>query len=73
MNYSAMIQNRRSVRAFTDQKVPYRAVQEIKNYYETSAKRLIPGIRTELHLFCDNVKSSLEGAAGYNQFLVGAP
>lgn len=73
MNYSAMIQNRRSVRAFTDKKIPYSVVQEIKTYYETSVKRLIPELETELHLFCDDVKAVLEGAAGYNQFLVGAP
>ena len=73
MNYSAMIQNRKSVRAFTDKKVPYSVVQEIKIYYETSVKRLIPELKTELYLFCDDVKHALEGAAGYNQFLVGAP
>lgn len=73
MNYSAMIQNRKSVRAFSDQKIPFSVVQEIKTYYETSVKRLIPELETELHLFCEDVKASLEGAAGYNQFLVGAP
>ena len=73
MNYSAMIQNRKSVRSFTDKKVPHSLVQEIGTYYETSVKRLIPELRTELHLFCEDVKVPLEGAAGYNQFLVGAP
>ena len=73
MNYSALIQNRKSVRAFTDKKVPYSVAQEIKTYYETSVKRLIPELETELYLFCDDVKAALEGAAGYNQFLVGAP
>ena len=73
MNYSALIQNRKSVRAFTDKKVPFSVAQEIKTYYETSVKRLIPELKTELHLFCDDVKAALEGAAGYNQFLVGAP
>ena len=73
MNYSAMIQNRKSVRSFRDKKVPYSVIQEIKTYYETSVKRLIPELHTELYLFCDDVKAALEGAAGYNQFLVGAP
>lgn len=73
MNYSALIQNRKSVRAFTDKKVPFSVAQEIKTYYETSVKRLIPALKTELYLFCDDVKAALEGAAGYNQFLVGAP
>ena len=73
MNYSAMIQNRRSVRAFTDKKVPFSVAQEIKTYYEKSVRRLIPELETQLHLYCDDVKAALEGAAGYNQFLVGAP
>ena len=73
MNYSAMIQNRKSVRAFTEKKIPFSVAQEIKTYYETSVKRLIPELETELYLFSDDVKSALEGAAGYNQFLVGAP
>jgi len=73
MNYSAMIQNRKSVRAFKDDKIPFSVVQDIKTYYEKNAKRLLPELGTELHLFCEDVKASLEGAAGYNQFLVGAP
>lgn len=73
MNYSAMIQARRSTRAFEDRKVPASAVEEIRNYYETSVKQLIPGRKTELHIFCEDVKAALEGAAGYNEFLVGAP
>ena len=73
MNYSAMIQNRKSVRAFTDRQAPYSAIREIRNYYETSVKRLVPELKTELNLFCQDVKASLEGAAGYHHFLVGAP
>lgn len=73
MNYSAMIQNRKSVRAFADKQVSESAVQEIRNYYETSVKRLLPQLETQLHIFRDDVKAALEGAAGYNQFLVGAP
>lgn len=73
MNYSTMIQNRKSVRAFTDQKVPFSIAKEIETYYTTSVKRLIPQLQTQLYLFCDDVKAALEGAAGYHQFLVGAP
>jgi len=73
MNYSAMIQNRKSVRAFSDKKVPSSAVKEIQNYYETSVKRLVPELETELRIFGEEKKAALEGAAGYNQFLVGAP
>ena len=73
MNYSALIQNRKSVRSFTDKKVPLSAAEAIKTYYEKSAKRLFPEIQTGLCLFREDVKAALEGAAGYNQFLVGAP
>ena len=72
MNYRALIQNRRSVRAFTDKKIPYHLVEEIRDYYG-AVERLIPELQTELHLYADDVKAALEGAAGYNQFLVGAP
>lgn len=73
MNYSAMIQNRKSVRAFTDKKVPDSVAREIETYYKTSVKRLVPQLETELYIFRDDVKATLEGAAGYHQFLVGAP
>jgi len=73
MNYSTVIQNRKSVRAFSDKKIPYAQVQEIKTYYENHVKRLVPELNTRLYLFCEDVKPALEGAAGYNQFLVGAP
>ena len=46
MDYNALIQNRKSARQFTDQK---------------------------LWNFGDNTRQALEGAAGYNEFLVGAP
>lgn len=73
MNYRALIENRKSVRAFTDQKVPAAALWEIDNYYLRSAKRLVPEIETELVFFDDSTKEALEGAAGYHSFLVGAP
>ncbi len=73
MNYSALIQNRKSVREFTDKQVPFSSVDEIKNYYLHSVRRLIPELKTELYFFGTSTRAALEGAAGYNQFLVGAP
>lgn len=73
MNYSALIQNRKSVREFAGKAVPASALAEIKAYYETSCKRLVPELKTELLVFGDTAREALEGAAGYNQFLVGAP
>ena len=73
MDYNALIQNRKSARQFTDQKVSAAVCAELETYYQNSCQRLVPGIRTELWIFGDNTKAALEGAAGYNQFLVGAP
>lgn len=73
MNYRALIENRKSVRAFTDKKVSAAVLAELETYYNRSVKRLVPEIKTELLFFDDSSKSALEGAAGYHRFLVGAP
>lgn len=73
MNYTALIENRKSVRAFTDKKVPAAVLAEIETYYNVSVKRLVPEIKTELMIFDFGAREALEGAAGYNNFLVGAP
>jgi len=73
MNYSALIQNRKSYREFTDKQVPFSAMETLKNYYYNSVHRLIPELKTELCVFGTDARAALEGAAGYNQFLVGAP
>ena len=73
MNYSALIQNRKSTREFTDKEITFSQLETIRNYYYNSVRRLIPEIRTELYCFGPGTGAALEGAAGYNQFLVGAP
>ena len=73
MHYRALIQNRKSVRAFSDKEVPYRLLEEISAYYCTSVRRLIPELETKLYFFGTNTREALEGAAGYNSFLVGSP
>ena len=73
MNYSALIQNRKSTREFTDKEVTFAQLETIQNYYYNSVRRLIHQIRTELHVYGPGTGAALEGAAGYNQFLVGAP
>lgn len=73
MNYSALIQNRRSVREFTDKQVFFGDLDKIREYYVNSVRRLVPELKTELYFFGTDAREVLEGAAGYNQFLVGAP
>ena len=51
MNYSALIQNRKSVRAFTDRYVSFDDMDKIKAYHRNSVRRLLPELKTELRLF----------------------
>jgi nitroreductase len=73
MNYSVLIQNRKSFREFTDQQVPYPVLEIIRGYYLNDVRRLVPDIKTEVYFFGTGTRAALEGAAGYNQFLIGAP
>ena len=73
MNYQALIQNRKSVREFTEKYVSMDDLDQIKRYHKYHVRRLFPEVETELWMFGLDSKSVLEGAAGYKQFLVGAP
>ena len=73
MNYAALIQNRKSVRAFREKQVPFQTLEQLKAYYRNGVQRLIPEIGTELYFFGTDAREALEGAAGYHKFLVGAP
>lgn len=73
MNYSALIQNRKSVREFTDKQVSAAQLEQIREYYASDVRRLVPEIKTRLNIFGSDARAALEGAAGYNQFLIGAP
>lgn len=73
MNYSALIQNRKSVREFTDTQVAFSQLEALKQYYLKKVRRLIPEIKTELHFYGTDARDALEGSAGYNSFLIGSP
>ena len=73
MNYAALIQNRKSVRAFQEKSVSEWTLGQVKHHYQSFVRRLIPEIGTELYIFGTAAREALEGAAGYNKFLVGAP
>ena len=62
MNYSALIQNRKSTREFTDKEINFSQVETIRNYYYNSVRRLLPEIRTELYCFGPGTGAALEGA-----------
>ena len=73
MNYSLLIENRRSVREFTDRHICPCALTKIKDYYNENCRRLDGSIETALLIFGADAKEKLEGSAGYENFLVGAP
>ena len=64
MNYSALIQNRKSTREFTDKEVTFSQLETIRNYYHNNLRRLVPQLRTELYFFGPGTGAALEGAAG---------
>ena len=73
MDYRALIQNRKSVREYSDKPVFFGDLNKIREYYNNSIRRLVSEIKTELLFFGTDARGALEGAAGYHQFLVGAP
>ncbi|MBQ2853912.1 MAG: nitroreductase family protein [Oscillospiraceae bacterium] len=73
MNYTALIENRRSVREFADTEVRFDQLDILRRYYQHQVRRLIPELKTQLYFFGTDTRAALEGAAGYNQFLVGSP
>ena len=48
MNYSAMIQNRKSVRSFRSKEVASESIGEIRTYFDKECMRLFPEIETQL-------------------------
>jgi len=73
MNYTALIHNRKSVRAFSEKEVPLSVAADIIAFHDSAVKRLVPDIATELYVFNGDVREALEDAAGYHKYLVGSP
>ena len=73
MDYNTLIQNRKSARQFTADKVTDDVCGELEAYFQGPCQRLVPEIATELRIFNNTVRQSLEHAAGYRELLVGAP
>ncbi|MBR2048721.1 MAG: nitroreductase family protein [Oscillospiraceae bacterium] len=73
MNYAALIQNRKSTREFTDKQVSFPTLEAIRGYYLNKVHRLVPELKTQLYFFGTETRDALERAAGYHQFLIGAP
>ena len=73
MNYAALIQNRKSTREFTGEHVTPQQMGELERYFQEKSLRLVPELETRLLTFGTESREVLEGAAGYESFLVGAP
>lgn len=73
MNYSALIQNRKSVREFLGKRVPESDIAELEAYYNNDCMRLVPELKTELVMLGRDKKDALESAAGYQKPLGGEP
>ena len=73
MNYAADMENRKSVRAFKEKQVSREDLQSIRRFYETQCHRLCGEIPTELTILDPSTRKNLEGAAGYEEALAGAP
>ena len=69
MNYSAMIQNRKSVRSFRTKGVSSESISEIRTYFDKECMRLFPEIETQLVIVSGEAQKALEGSAGYEKYL----
>ena len=73
MNYPLLIEERVSNKVFQNSEIVEKDIAAIKEYYDTKCARLIPEIKTDLIITGSDAKEALEKAAGYNEFLIGAP
>ena len=73
MNYNALIENRKSVREFRQESVPVEELTALRSYYLKECQKLLPELETELTILGKDDQEALEGTAGYQEFLVGAP
>ena len=73
MNYTALIENRKSVREFRTKAVPADLVEAIRSYHDKGCMRLDDTIATRLVVLDTRSREALEGSAGYEDYLIGAP
>ena len=73
MDYALLIEERKSTRAFKKKAVPEKVCDALKSYHDNECMRLLPEIETECLVVGTDAQAALEGAAGYKEFMVGAP
>ena len=73
MDYALIIEERKSTRAFKNKSVPAKIGDAVKEYHDKSCMRLLSGIETDCIIVGTDAQEALEGAAGYKDYLEGAP
>ena len=74
MDYKKLMKSRKSTRAYKDDKVNKKEIEELLHYFH-NCKRLVPDIELEPILFIEGqeVFDKLDGIAGYNGRMIQAP
>ena len=72
MDYTELIERRKSIREFSSKEVSSEQKQELAEFF-AEAKRLDPGIEMEIMFFDGDTKNRLEGVAGYRGHAFMAP
>lgn len=73
MNYSLVIEDRKSTREYKKKAVGADVENAIRAYHDKGCMRLFPEIGTEVYITGTEAKEKLEGAAGYKEFIAGSP
>ncbi len=73
MNYSLVIEDRKSTREYKKKAVGADVGDAIRAYHDNGCMRLFPEINTEIFITGSEDKEKLEGAAGYKEFIAGSP
>ena len=73
MNYSLIIEDRKSTREYKKKAVGKDVEDAIRAYHDKGCMRLFPEIGTEVYITGTEDKEKLESAAGYKEFIAGSP
>lgn len=71
--YENIVKKRNSCRGYSKKKVPEKALDEIRAYYDNEESVLVDGIRTELKFYSADAYDLLKQHVGYNGICIKAP
>ena len=73
MDYSLIIEDRKSTREYKKKTAGPEVAEAIRKYHDNGCMRLFPEIGTEVFITGTDTKEKLEAAAGYREFIAGSP